>query len=508
MTEPARIKYDPAKPDPGAPDADRGTGRARTDGTPTDGRLGHSASRSLGLTDSGNAERLIQIHGDRLRYVPAWGRWIVCGADGFWSVDHKDVAVRELAKDVGLQLKWEAASHSRKDKARDLFSFAFKSLNARGITGMVSLARGIEGIVLDHEELDRDPYLLGCANGVVDLRSGVHRPARPADLLTMRCQVSYEPNAEAPRWQRALEEWFPDAEVRAYVQRLAGSCLVGRQRDHVLVIHYGQGGNGKGTFIRIMQHVLGPYAVEIHLSLLVQTRHREHDTVRADLFRTRLAVAAETDRGMKLAEASVKNLTGGDRIRARRMREDSWSFDPGHSLWLHTNYLPEIGGRDGGIWRRLRVVEWENSFGDGAQDKDLDETLAHEGPGVLRWLVEGCLDWQKNGLEEPEKVVRDTLAYRRREDVFQRFQDDAGLVFRDGLRIQSEAIQSLLSDWAESEGIDPPTRGLAEWLRERGCRPKRLDVPRTDNGKRRQARFWMGVGLKDMDHRAEQTHAL
>src|SRR5439155_11202182 len=183
--------------------------------------------------------------------------------------------------------------------------------------------------------------------------------------------------------------WFPDAEVRAYVHRLAGAALVGAQFDHLFVIHYGGGGYGKGTFTRHLQAVLGPYAVEVHLSLLVEQRHSEHDTVKADLFRRRLAVAVETERRVKLAEASVKNLTGGDRIRARRMREDPWAFDPTHALWLQTNHLPEISGRDDGIWRRVRVVKWEASF-KRTQDPTLDPTLDAEASGILRWLVEGC----------------------------------------------------------------------------------------------------------------------
>ena len=283
--------------------------------------------------------------------------------------------------------------------------------------------------------------------------------------------------------------------------------MVGAQRDHVFVIHYGGGGNGKGTFTRALQGVLGPYAVEVHLSLLIETKYREHDTVKADLFRARLAVASETERRIRLAEASVKNLTGGDRIRARRMREDPWAFDPTHSLWLQTNHLPEIAGRDRGIWRRIRVVKWESVFEQADQEPELDETLAGEGPGILSWLVEGCLAWQERGLDEPEAVIRDTLAYRRAEDTFSRFAEDSGLVFRPGLEIQAAALQELLTEWSESEGIDPPPRQMGHWLEEGGARQKRRKW--TDGaGKRRQARFWLGVGIDDENHESDQLHVL
>ena len=304
-----------------------------------------------------------------------------------------------------------------------------------------------------------------------------------------------------------MEEWFPDPELRAYVKRSDGSALMGGQRDHILRIDYGHGRNGKGSHARAIQRVLGPYASVIHLSLLVETKYTGHDTIKADLFRSRLAVASETAKRVRLDEASVKNLTGGDRITARRMREDPWEFDPTHSLWLQTNHLPEIGGRDTGIWSRIRVVKWESTFEGNDQDQNLDETLAAEAPGILRWLVEGCMEWQEHGLDEPESVIRETLAYRQSEDVFARFAADTGLVFRDDLEIQAGELQELLTEWSQVEGLSAPRQEVGDWLQEEGCRQVRKRYTDPD-GKRRQRRFWVGVGIDDVDHQVEQTHAL
>jgi putative DNA primase/helicase len=444
------------------------------------------------FTDSGNAARLVGLHGSRLRYIPAWGRWAVAGEDGFWKVDQGDVMVRELGKDVGQQLKIAAAQEKDQANAQKVLAFAFRSLNTGGINGMVNLARGIEGIPLDHELLDADGMLLGTENGVIDLRTGEHRPADPQDLITMRCPVPWEPDAVAPRFEQCMVEWFPDPEVRAYVQRVAGAALVGGQRDHAFIIHYGGGGNGKGTYIRALQKVLGAYSVEAHLSLLIDSRQKEHDTVKADLFRARLAIATETERRVRLAEASVKNLTGGDRIRARRMREDPWSFDPTHSLWLQTNHLPEIHGRDAGIWRRIRVVKWVASFKGKTDDRSLGETLASEAAGILRWMVRGCLEWQRLGLSEPEAVVRDTLEYRSKEDTFASFAEDVGLTFANGLQIPAGELQKLLSDWADSEGRERP-EGVVEWLEDRGAR--RTQQRFADRSRRK---VWLNVGLTDL----------
>jgi putative DNA primase/helicase len=469
--------------------------------------LPESAPDARDLTDTGNATHLVQLHGHRLHYIPPWGKWLVCADDGFWVLDHRDVQVRELAKDVGRALKEEAMGLRDGTEAKKVFAFAFRSLNAHAITSMVDLARGIDGIPIDHEAMDADGWLLGVENGVVHLRVGKLRPADPADLMTMRCPVAWDENASAQRWEQALEEWFPDPEVRAYVQRVAGSALVGAQRDHVFVIHYGGGRNGKGTFTRALQRVLGPYAGVIHLSLLVESKYASHDTVKADLFRSRLAIASETAKRVRLDEASVKNLTGADRITARRMREDPWEFDPTHSLWLQTNHLPEIGGRDTGIWSRIRVVKWESTFDGDAQDKDLDTTLAGEAPGILRWLVEGCLSWQEHGLSEPEAVIRETLAYRQSEDAFARFQKDVGLLFRPGWEIQAGELQDMLTDWANVEGLNPPMRDFTDWLKENGARQTRQRFTDSD-GKRRQRRFWLGCGIDGENHESEQANVL
>lgn len=179
---------------------------------------------------------------------------------------------------------------------------------------MIDLTRGIPGIPIDHELLDTNPWLLGVRNGVIDLQAGQFRKADPDDLMMMQSPVEWDDLAVAPRWETALEEWFPDPSIRSYVHRLVGQALVGLQQDHIFAIHYGIGGNGKGTFVRALQHVLDPYAATPDLKLLVHQKWGAHDTATSTLFRTRLAVASETDHRVKLNEASIKNLTGGDRI--------------------------------------------------------------------------------------------------------------------------------------------------------------------------------------------------
>ena len=188
----------------------------------------------------------------------------------------------------------------------------------------------------------------------------------------------YDPKAVAPLWDKCLQKWQPDAEVLDYLQTRTGAGATGIPTETV-DIDYGEGGNGKSKFHGAVQHVLGPYATVPHKSLLVAGRYEQHPTVIAKLFRKRLAVASETSAAEALNEEQVKNLTGGDRLEGRRMREDPWEFWPTHTLVMFSNHKPAVRGRDEGIWRRLRLVPWEVTIPAKDRDEHLLAKLAGRG---------------------------------------------------------------------------------------------------------------------------------
>ena len=432
------------------------------------------------MADADNARRLVALHGDRLRFVVQWGRWLVW-QDGRWVEDPYDVYVSRLAMDVGHMLREQATGMLGKE-GEALFKAGTQALHTARISNMIRLARSFPEVQIHHEQLDVNPWLLGVRNGVVDLQTGKLREAEPEDLVTMQCPVDYRPDAKATRWEKALEEWFPDEETRGFVQRLAGAALHGGQKDHIFVIDYGHGRNGKGTYTRAVQRVLGPYCVLVHKDLLAGTRD-QHDTVKAALFRARLAFAAETQRRVRLREESIKALTGGDRIQARRMREDPWEFNPTHMLRLNTNYLPQVNGRDEGIWRRIRVVEWISNF-EGREDNELDDRLAVEAPGILRWMIDGCLAWQERGLDEPEAVQEATLRYRRDEDACNKMAADSGWEFGPEHSARGSEVQQQVNRWKQSTGSDLPYAEVTAWLEtDMGCSRQRT----------RQGIVWRGV---------------
>ena len=216
----------------------------------------------------------------------------------------------------------------------------------------------------------------------------------------------------------------------------------------------------------------------------MQQRTDTHSTEKAQLFRARLAVAAETEGSVKLAEASVKELTGGDRLSARRLYENPWHFNPTHSLWLQTNHLPEIAGTDEGIWRRVRVMRWPEHFDGDREDPTLKEQLSNELPGILNWVLHGAIAWQTDGLQEPQSVLDASDDYRRDEDQLSRFIDAMGYRLGGHLFCPSKQLMADWAGWTETElGRRRAGKELARRLRDIGLEK--------DN---RRPPHWRGIG--------------
>lgn len=442
-------------------------------------------------TDVGNAARLLKIADGKLRHVHAWGKWLVY-RDSQWVIDEGDVLVTEQAKGVARQLfRMTAGISGDKDLREIAWKWSLRSETSGAIAAMIRLARGAPGILVEHEQLDANPHLLNVRNGTIDLRTGILRAHDPADLITVQCPVHYDPDAAAPLWRACVERWQPDPTVRAYVQVRAGAGATGKPTETVDV-DYGSGGNGKSKFWGAIQHVLGDYTVVPHKSLLVAQRHEQHATVVARLFRKRLAVASETRAADVLDDEQVKNLTGGDRLSGRRMREDPWEFQPTHTLVMFSNHKPTIQGRDEGIWRRLRLVPWEVTIPEDERDTDLADKLALEAPGILVWIVDGARRFLAEGLTPPEAVRVATDAYRAAEDTIGRFIADV-LTIGDGWVMSSE-IKAELEAWCEEQGVDPIRMNeVAETLRGLGCRDGGRKVM---NGKR--STIWHGVRVAEI----------
>lgn len=419
-------------------------------------------------TESGNANRFVRASDGRARYVHAWGKWIVYDDSGVWRVDYGDALVTELAKSVAQQMFTEALNAGHTTGQRDaLLKAARAAEKATSIAAMIKLARAIPGVLVDHQALDNNIWLLNVTNGTIDLRTGVLRAHDPDDLLTLQAPTAYDESAVAPLWSSCLLRWQPDPAMRSYLQRVIGTGATGQPVEH-LFINLGPGGNGKGKFYGAVAQVLGDYVVIPHKSLLTVTKHEQHDTIKARLFRARLAIASETDTNDRIDEAKVKDITGGDLLEARRMREDPWKFKPSHTMVMHTNHRPRVRGTDEGVWRRLRLIPWNVSIPKVEQDDQLATKLTEEASGILNWIVRGAREWHEHGLEEPAPVVEATASYRADEDSLAAFVEEY-CELHPSYRVAMPDLWKAYEEWCQSSGADPVTKTtFGKMLNERG----------------------------------------
>ncbi|WP_202378191.1 DNA primase family protein [Mycobacterium paraintracellulare] len=392
------------------------------------------------------AYRLRAAYRDRLLHVHGlgWHSW-----DGTrWAADDTGTAKRAVLDVLRCSL---ADSLGDKQLQQDVRRCESDS----GINGVLGIASALIPFAATVRDLDADPYLLNTANGTLDLRTLTMSPHRPADRITKVCRGAYRPDAESPLWTSFLARVLPDADVRGFLHRLVGVGLLGAVREHVLPILTGVGANGKGTFYEAVLHALGDYASTAEPDLFM---HREgaHPTGEMDLMGRRLVVVSESERNRRLAEATMKRLTGGDPIRARRMRQDFVQFDPSHLPMLITNHLPKVSGDDAAVWRRLRVVPFDVVIPEYERDGDLGERLQLEADGILGWAIAGWRDYNDRGsLDEPSAVLAATDAYQVASDAVRRFIDEECVVSSPALKATTSQLHEAFERWRVRDGAEP-----------------------------------------------------
>lgn len=408
-------------------------------------------------TDLGNARRLVKRYGAKTRYVGTWGKWLAW--DGTrWKRDGTGVVDR-CAQKTARRIYDEARDTRNRRRGKKLRAWAKQSQSKPRLEAMKALAASQPEVAITHEVLDRQPHLLNCKNGTVDLRTGELRPHDPADLITQTTGVEYPTDPVVPSlWLQTLDTVFDgDKAIIEFLQRLFGLILLGEVREHLLPIFHGDGANGKSVVVETVMGVMGEYALKAPRGLCTASKHEQHPTALADLCGKRLAVITETADGERLDEALVKELTGGDTVRARRMREDFWQFEPSHSVLMVTNHRPLVSGVDNGIWRRIKLIPFNVEIPESKQDPELRRKLKAEYAGILRWMVEGCLACQFEGLRPPEAVELATSEYRREMDSFGQFVQEC-CDLGSNCSIRSSLLINAYEEWCDDQGLQPISR--------------------------------------------------
>lgn len=436
-------------------------------------------------TDTWMAERLVAEHGAHLRYVGPWKKWMVY-RKGRWVVDAMARA-QQLLKQCARELYVAAGKQPEAHVRVSMGKAAVHYESAKGRAAAMTLASYEPEVQVLPERLDVDPWVLNVKNGTLNLRTAELKPHDPRDHLTKRTLANYNADAVCPTWDAFLQRIFAgDLEMITYVQRAAGYSLTGDVGERVVFVLHGVGSNGKSTLVETLMSVMAEYSLAAAPNLLVASKSEKHPTELADLLGRRLVVCQETDQEHRFDEAKLKVLTGGDRITARRMREDFWSFAPTHKPWLCTNHRPGIRGQDDAIWDRIRLIPFDVRIPDSEKDKGLAKKLRAEADGILAWAVRGCLAWQREGLQTPSKVVAASRAYREAEDRIGAFLSDCCIV-RDGAQVTAKALYEAFRSWAADNGeYELSQKALGQRLAERGFESQRTMY----------ARMWSGVGLK------------
>lgn len=425
------------------------------------------------------ASRLATYGRGRILYVhgAGWHVW-----DGTrWAPDDREARTHAVLTEL-LALSWQEGMQDN-----DLASDVRASMTANGSAGVLALASR----QLFTADVDVNPYLLNCQNGTLDLHTLQLRAHDPADHITKVTGCDYDPSAASDDWDQFLASSLPDEDVRAFLQRYAGLALIGRVIEHVLVIATGTGRNGKGVLARALAAALGDYAITASNDMLVASRYGQKSAgelaSRMRLRGARWAVMSELEKGDKLAESTMKSLTGGDTIEAKFMGQNPVEFDPSHTFFMLTNDLPKVDADATAVWARMRVVPFDVSF-IGREDPKLEERLELNRAAVLAWAVLGLASYQDEGLAEPPAVMARTASYRADNDDLQQFLTECCVVTTSARVTRSELHHAYL-EWARENS--------AEQLAPRAFTQRIAAVPNVSEGKSGGYRIWKGLGIQN-----------
>lgn len=422
-------------------------------------------------TDLGNAERLVYWHGQDVKYCGTWKAWLYW-AGSHWKLDDKGYVARR-AKSTARQMQLDAQAIEEEgdsEYAEALRKWGRQSESKRRLDAMQSLASTEQGVPVTADEFDCNDMVFNVQNGTIDLATGICSPHKRSELNMKISPVSYDARAQCPTWRAFLLRVLQgDNDLVEWVQRAIGYSLTGSVAEKCFFVLFGTGNNGKSVFSETMRYITGDYGTTADITTFLSRKKDGPRDDLADLHGARWVNSSESERGAKLAEAFVKNITGGDSVKARHLYGSLFEFRPKFKLWLSSNYKPVIGNMDDGIWSRVRLVPFEVTIPKKERDPHLRSKLLRESSGILNWCLEGCLKWQKDGLGDTRLVSQATADYRQEMDILSTFVEECCVVKDDARTLKSE-VYAIYKWWAERQGMKRPytKKTILDMLFERG----------------------------------------
>ncbi|MGM0948359.1 MAG: phage/plasmid primase, P4 family [Bacillota bacterium] len=427
------------------------------------------------LTELGNAERLVYYHGKNIRYCNELD-WLIWNGK-MWEEDSKR-QIEALTAQTLRAIYGEAKATEDGYRKKQLNDWA-KKCERRNIR-MNTILDTRPMVAVRKQDLDSHKYLFNCENGVIDLKTGELLPHDRDFLFTKISSVAYQKDADCPNWKAFLESIFideqgqPNYEIIDFMQKAIGYSLTGDTTEQVMFFLFGNGRNGKSTFINTVQQLLGDYGRQTNSDTFIKKKN--DSSINNDIARldgARFVSAVESEEGQQLSESLVKQITGGEKMSARFLRQEYFEFTPEFKVFFTTNHKPIVKGSDEGIWRRIRLIPFTVTISKEKVDKKLPQKLAAEMPGILRWAVEGCLKWQKEGLKEPEVIRKATEGYREDMDILAPFLAEK-CVIHQAAKIEAKELYKEYKDWCyENDDVELKNRAFYRQLEIRGFKKEK-----------------------------------
>lgn len=455
--------------------------------------------RPYPYTDLGNAERMVDLYGDRIRYCHPQRIWY-CWDGKRWKADDTGAITRLATSTVRKMGRQLGDMEKGSDEAKDLWKHCLKSENAARLRAMEELARSVKGIPVVPKALDANPWLFNCSNGAIDLKTGEIQPHRQTDMMTKMSPVKYDPSARSELWEQFLARVTDgDQELQLFLQTVAGYSLTGLTVEDKLLFVHGPTRSGKSTFLDALGAMMGDYAMTSTVQAFMDARSSggaSHSEQIAVLAGARMVTATEPAPGRKWDEEIVKQLTGGDTIRARNLYSDSFEFKPRFKLFVAANDRPRVRYDSSAMWERILEVPFPSSIPPEERDPALKLQLQdpqQAGAGILAWAVEGCLLWQAEGLRIPGVVQEASAIYRQEMDPLQDFFQER-VTFHADAFTGGTALWEAYKEHCDDSGIRYPMlkRDFKAAVADRG-----VAEGRDSSGK---TRGWRGIGLVSSDN--------
>jgi putative DNA primase/helicase len=437
-------------------------------------------------TDLTNAERLVKEYGSEIRYNPAWKKWLVWN-DKYWQLDEGEVMVTKRCIRMIRDLYGAALETDDYRERIEIEKFAMQSESLKRITACIQVASKLEAVQITGDELDTNKWLLNVQNGTVDIKNGAFREHCKDDYITKIANVDYVPNADYPVWRAFICDIMNyNAEIIKFLQTAAGWGITGDTSEQTMFILFGSGANGKSTFLNTIINILDEYAATAQTETFIKQNMEKVSNDIARLRGTRFVITSETEQGKRLSEPLIKQITGNDKLTARFLYGEYFSFLPTFKIFMATNHKPVIKGTDHGIWRRIKLIPFTTTVPPEKQDKELDKKLFEERSGILNWLLEGATRWSAERLVAPACILNATDEYRGEMDVIGSFLKER-CVYDGGFQVRVRELFKAYQEWCGENNEYACSERFF------GLRLKELKFAQSRTS---EARYWCGIMLR------------